>query len=93
MEKIRLNNSFLAFIQYDKDNQALFVTLKKGQQYKYTPFTESSWNKLKQANNKGSYVSLNIVGNRELKCESMGVVPADVLNQNTNYNYQKFLAK
>ena len=92
MEKIKLPNSFLAFIEYDKEAEALFLTLKSGKQYKYTTFPEKEWEKLKTINNKGSYIAISIIGNRKYQYEFMGIVSPEVLNRNTN-SYYKFLAK
>ena len=91
MEKIRLTNSFLAFIEYDKEEKALFLTLQSGKRFKYTSYTEGSWNKLKEIKNKGNHIAVHVIGSRKYKYEFVGIVPPAVVNKNNNY--YKFLAR
>lgn len=95
METIKLKQSFLAAIQFQEEQKTLFLTLKSGKQYKYPNFTKGAWMKLKQANNKGSYIASYIAtqilsGPKAYQGEFVRRVDPKQLNQNTNF--QKFLA-
>lgn len=91
METIKLKQSFLAAIQFQEEEKTLFLTLKSGKQYKYANFTKGAWLRLKQANNKGSYIATQILsGPKAYAGEFVRLVDPRELNQNTNF--QKFLA-
>ena len=91
METINLKYSFLVLIQYDEAAKTLYLTLKSGKQYKYKGFTPDAWMRLKQAQNKGSYIANNVLtGKDALKGEFVKLISSAEISRISNF--QKYLA-
>ena len=93
MEIIRLSNSYIAYMQYNKDEKELHITLSgTARQIKYKGVPEGVWRDLRAAKRKGDFVVNHIVHNRKYVSEEMGVVPPKIYNKNKT-RYYSFLAR
>ena len=88
------NNSFLAFLDYERETQTLYATIRKtGKQYLYKGFKLDDFNKLLGAQNKGSFFALNINGKYE--CEFCCYVPLAEIERALlpTKSFSKYLSK
>lgn len=85
--------SFIAYVEYLPENAQLDVVLRHGKKYAYN-VGKKVFDAIKLANNKGSYVAINVI----TKCQSyfIEVVPAATIELITlpkTKFYTKYLAK
>lgn len=85
-------HSFIAYVEYLPENCQLDVILRQGKKYAYN-VPQSIFEDIKQANNKGSYVAVNVITKAE--AHYIEVVPKATIElitlPKTKY-YRKFLA-
>lgn len=76
--------SFIAVIHYKRAEKALYLVLRsRGQRYRYDKVPVNVFNELMDANNKGSYISLNILHNDKYTCTKLDPIPMATLERIT----------
>jgi len=92
MEKIILcKQSFIAYIEHEEDQ--LLITTKSGKQYKFA-VSQAEFNEIKQANNKGSFIALNILsGPKRKQGVFTRLVPQVEVKRNCRQFSHQFLAQ
>jgi len=87
-------HSFIAIIDYEDTIPVMFITLRKGKQYRYQGFPISEFEKIENCKNVGSYIAINII--KKYPGQFVKVVPAATIEYHIHYtttSYQNFLAK
>lgn len=93
MKRIFFNQqSFIAWADYDVKTMEFFIVMRKtGKQFVIKNFTATAFRRLEQANNKGSYASVNILNNDKYSTEFVQFIPLADVECQTKLNSKPFL--
>jgi hypothetical protein len=84
-------HSFIALIHYKRKSKEFFLVLRsKGQRYKYLAVPVSVFADFCKANNKGSFISQQIIHNGSYKCVPLDPMPMAILEKFTMPQSKKF---
>ena len=74
-------NSFLAFIEYYPSQKQLFLVMSKGRRFRYDNFPNDEFAKIEQAQNRGNYISTQIVNKGKFTGMYVDTVPMNIVNE------------
>ena len=77
MKKERIilpTSSFIAFVDFFPEDKRLEFTIRKSGKKYAAKITKKLFDELKKANNKGSFISINIIS--KIQCNYVEIVPA-----------------